>query len=176
MHIQYVSPQSHISQAKRNNRTINERIWSAFHRLPFTTLPKVVLIYLVTECANRLNNFPAKLGLSKYYSHRMILHKQTLVFKTRAIHHISDYILTHNDSIIKSNLRLRVLDYLYLQPTPNSKITHDFYHISTNRVISGSRYTPLLIITNIFQFIVAQAKKDNISEELKYNIKKNSTV
>ena len=36
----------------KGNRTIKERIRSTFHRSPFTTLPKLVLIFLVAECAS----------------------------------------------------------------------------------------------------------------------------
>ena len=156
---------------KTNNTNL-----STFHRLPFTTLPKLVLIYLVAECANKLNYFPAKLGLSKYYSPRMILQKQTLEFKTHGIYNTGDYVLAHNDSIIKNNLKPRALDCLYLRPTPNSKNTHDFYHISTNKIISRSKCTPLPMTTNIIHLIVAQAKKDNMPEGLKFSTNTNTTV
>ena len=72
--------------------------------------------------------------------------------------------IIHHDSIIKKNLKPRALDYLYLRPTPNSKNTHDFYHISTNKIISRLKCTPLPMTTNIIHLIVAQAKEDNMPE------------
>ena len=176
IYVQYVAPQSYVSQAERKIRTIKERSRSTFHRLILTTFSKLVLIYLVTDCACKLNFFAAKLGLSKYYSTRKILYKHTLEFKTQGTHHIGDYVLAHNDSIIKNNLSPRTLDCLYLRPAPSSKTTHDFYHISTNKVIFRSRCTPLPTTTNMIQLIIAQTKKDNNPEGLKFNNNINSTV
>ena len=97
-------------------------------------------------------------------------------FKTHGIYNTGDYIIAHNDAIIKNNLKSRVLDYLYLRPTPNSKKAHDFYHISTNKIISRSKCTPLPMIMNIIHLIVAQAKKDNMPEGLKFSTNTNTTV
>ena len=106
----------------------------------------------------------------------MILQKQTLEFKTHGIYNTGDYVLAHNDSIIKNNLKPRALDYLYLRLTPNSKNTNDFYHISTNKIISSSKCTPLPMTTNIIHLIVAQAKIDNMPEGLKFSTNTNTTL
>jgi hypothetical protein len=59
--------QEHVPRAERNNRTIQERVRAAYHRLPYDDLPRHLVKYLVMESARKLNYFPNKNGVSKYY-------------------------------------------------------------------------------------------------------------
>jgi hypothetical protein len=68
----------HVPEAERNNRTIKERVQAAYHRLPYKALPRQVIRYLVQTQASQLNLFPAKGGISPYYSPRTILGLPTL--------------------------------------------------------------------------------------------------
>jgi hypothetical protein len=68
----------HVPEAERNNRTIKERVQAAFHRLPYKDLPRQLIRYLVQTQASQLNLFPAKGGISLYYSPRTILGLPTL--------------------------------------------------------------------------------------------------
>jgi hypothetical protein len=63
----------HVPKAERNNRTIKERVGAANHWLPYKALPRQLIWYLVTTQASTLNLFPAKGGISPYYSPRTIL-------------------------------------------------------------------------------------------------------
>jgi hypothetical protein len=63
----------HVPEAERNNRTIKERVRAAYHRLLCKALPRQLIWYLVTTQARQLNLFPAKGGISLYYSPRTIL-------------------------------------------------------------------------------------------------------
>jgi hypothetical protein len=56
----YVNPQEHVPEAERNNRVIKERFRAAFHRLPFTMIPNIMVKILAMECAKKLNFFPPK--------------------------------------------------------------------------------------------------------------------
>jgi hypothetical protein len=73
----YPSSQEHVPEAKRNNRVIKERMRAVFHSLPFKAIPKIMIKFLAMECKKKLNYFPPKGGVSKYYSPREILHQQT---------------------------------------------------------------------------------------------------
>jgi hypothetical protein len=63
----------HVPEAERNNETIKERVRAACHQLPYKALPRQLIRYLVTTQASKLNLFPAKGGISLYYSPRTIL-------------------------------------------------------------------------------------------------------
>jgi hypothetical protein len=76
--VNYASPQEHVPEAERNNRVIKERIHATYHRLPYDRLPRIMVKVLVNDSAKKLNFFPAKNGISQYYSTRMILHQRNL--------------------------------------------------------------------------------------------------
>jgi hypothetical protein len=64
----FTNAQDHVPEAEQNNRTIKERIRAAYHRLPYKAIPRIMINYLAMVQANQLNLFPAKGGVSKYYS------------------------------------------------------------------------------------------------------------
>jgi hypothetical protein len=68
----------HVPEAERNNRTIKERVWAAYHRLLYKVLLRQLIRYFVQTQASQLNLFPAKGGISPYYSPRTILGLPTL--------------------------------------------------------------------------------------------------
>ena len=78
--INYANPQEHVPEAERNNRVIKERVQATYHRLPYNHLPRLLIKTLIMELAKKLNFFPAKNGVSPYFSPRMILHQRTLDF------------------------------------------------------------------------------------------------
>ena len=77
----YANPQEHVPQAERNNRTIKERVRCVYHRLPFVHLLRILVKYLVIDATQKLNYFPARHGISKYYSPRMILMQENLDYE-----------------------------------------------------------------------------------------------
>ena len=67
-----------VPEAERNNQTIKERYRSAYQRLPYKNIPRIMVETLVMESAKKLNFFPPKGGVSQYYSPRMLLHQKKL--------------------------------------------------------------------------------------------------
>jgi hypothetical protein len=72
----FANPQEHVPEAERNNWVIKEQICASYYRLPFQQLTKTMTQILVMDLAKKLNFFPAKNGISSYYSPRMILHQK----------------------------------------------------------------------------------------------------
>jgi hypothetical protein len=68
----------HVPEAERNNRTIKAWVLAAYHQLPYKALPRQLIRYLVQTQASQLNLFPAKGGISPYYSPSTILGLPTL--------------------------------------------------------------------------------------------------
>jgi hypothetical protein len=74
----YASAQEHVPRTERNNRVIQERVCAAYHRFPFTHLPRILVKFLVMESTKKLIFSPNKYGASKYFSPRMIMHQEKL--------------------------------------------------------------------------------------------------
>jgi hypothetical protein len=58
----FTNPDEHVPEIERINQLLKERIQSVYHRLPYKQLPRLMLKILVSECAKKLNFFPAKHG------------------------------------------------------------------------------------------------------------------
>jgi hypothetical protein len=78
----------HVPEAERNNRTIMERVRAAYHQLPYKALPRQLIRYLVQTQASQLNLFPAKGGISLYYSPRTILGLPALDYAKQCTVHL----------------------------------------------------------------------------------------
>jgi hypothetical protein len=76
--VNYASLQEQVPEAKCNNRVIKEWVCMTYHCLPYDHLPRIMVKVLVNDSAKKLNFFPAKNGISQYYSPRMILHQRNL--------------------------------------------------------------------------------------------------
>eukprot|EP00957_Ditylum_brightwellii_P000900 71956-Ditylum_brightwellii.AAC.1 len=78
IHMNYDSAQEHVPRAEHNNRTIKEQVWCEYHNSPFDHLPRIMLKYMASEQARKLNYFPAQHEVSKHYSPCMILHQENI--------------------------------------------------------------------------------------------------
>ena len=74
----FAAVQEHVPEAERNNCVIKAHVQATFHHLPYDHVPMKLVLIMVMEAAKKLNFFPAKQGVSKYYSPRIILHQHSL--------------------------------------------------------------------------------------------------
>jgi hypothetical protein len=70
----FANPNEHVPEVERSIREIKERIRATYHRLMFDKMPRTMIKILVTESTKKLNFFPAKGGVSPYFSTQMIVH------------------------------------------------------------------------------------------------------
>ena len=79
--MEYAAPGEHQPEAERNNRLVGKRIRTAYHRLPYKAMPKLMLRYLAMVSTEQLNYFPVKGGVSAHYSPHQIIKKRNISFK-----------------------------------------------------------------------------------------------
>ena len=163
----YANPQEHVPEAERNNRTIKERICATYHRIPFKCLPRLMIKVLVADSAQKLNFFPAKDGISEYYSPRMILHERNIDYDKHCLYSFGTYVQAH-DEPDKSNMTAPcTLDCIYLCYNDNEQGGHDLFHLQTNRMITRRRVTPVPITSSIIQQVDRIAEMDCMPKGLK---------
>ena len=153
----FVSPRTHQPDAERNNRVLKERMRATYHRLPYAALPKAIVKVMVKTLARKTNFFPAKNGISKYFSPRQIVHKETLDYKRHCLYSIGQYVQAHEDRNPKHGQEPRTLDCIYLEPTTQG---HDVYDIHTQRVINRAHVTPMPVTPTIIQAVEAIAEAE----------------
>jgi hypothetical protein len=64
LRIDVVAADSHVGEVERFIRTINKRLQACVHGLPFTSLPKILVVHMVANVVRCLNMFPAGHGVS----------------------------------------------------------------------------------------------------------------
>ena len=90
--VNYANPQEHVPRAERNNRVIQERVRAMYHHMPFVHLPRILVKYMGMEAPRKMNYFPARYGVSKHYSPRMIVHKENIDYESVEIT-LSDFLV-----------------------------------------------------------------------------------
>eukprot|EP00978_Attheya_sp_CCMP212_P033849 scaffold138770_cov40-Attheya_sp.AAC.1 len=163
----YANPQEHVPEAERNIRVIKERVRATYHRLPYTHLPKILVEYLVSEATKKLNFFPAKNGVSKYYSPRMILHQQNLDFNKHCKYSIGSYVQGHDEQIPTNTNASRMLDCIYLRYHTTTQGGHELLHLATNKVVIRINVTLVPIAPGVIKRVHFLAEQDDMPKGLK---------
>ena len=147
------NPQEHVPEAKRNNQVIKEKVQATYpHRLPYNHLPQLLAKTLVMELAKKLNFFPAKNGVSPYFSPHMILHQQTLDYDNKLCKHpTGTYMQAHDKPNPTNTNATRTLDWIYLRYNDNQQGGHELLHLPTNQLITQPTVTPIPITPAIIK-------------------------
>ena len=96
--VNYTAAQEHVPRAEHNNRTIKEAFRTAYHRTGYTTIPKLMIEELAVISTNRLNMFPAKHGISSYYSPATIVTGKVLDYNKHCKYEFGEYVQVHNQN------------------------------------------------------------------------------
>ena len=158
----YANAQEHVPEAERNNRVIKERIRSVYHRLPFQAIPKIMLKILAMECTNKLNFFPPKGGISKFYSPRMILTGNVLDYNKHCSTPFGTFVQAHNENNPTNTMAPRALDCIYLRPVYSQQGGHELLDLATKRIITRRRITVLPITPTIIRTVESMAQQDGM--------------
>jgi hypothetical protein len=158
----YVAAQEHIPRAERNNRVIHERVRVAYHRFPYTHLPRTLVKYLVMESTKKLNFFPNKYGVSKVFSPRMIMHHENLEYERHCKYQIGEFVQAHEEPNHTNTNASRALDCIYLRPMDNAQGEHELLHLQTNKIVKKSNLTKVPITPSIVKQVLALAELDDM--------------
>jgi hypothetical protein len=155
VHMSFTNALDHVPKADRNNRTIKERVRAAYHRLPYKALPRQLIRYLVQTQASQLNLFPAKGGISPYYSPRTILGLPTLDYVNHCKVPFGAY--------VQANLR----------PVNSMQGGHELYDLNSGRAITRARVTQIPVTDMVIKTIECIAE-DQGFKSLKFKNQKDT--
>ena len=153
--------QYHQKEAERNNQTIQSRVRSVFHRIPYDNIPREMWKHLVQQCAAALNFYPPKGGLHQFYSPYQIVHQKTLDFNRYCKIPFGSYVTVPQDNGNRTNTQEpRVLDGIYLGPTDNDTAGVRVLDLISGRTITRSYATKCPISESVIQRVNELAEKD----------------
>jgi hypothetical protein len=84
---------------------------------------------LIDDSTKKLNFFPAKNGISQYYSPHMIVHQRNLNYDKHCQYAFATYIQAHDEPDSSSTNAPCTLDCIYLQSNVNKHGGHDLLHL-----------------------------------------------
>jgi hypothetical protein len=125
-------------------------------------LPRTMVKYLVMESAKKLNYFPNKNGVSKYYSPRMILHQENIDYERHCEYRIGEYVLAHDEPKRTDTNAPRALDCIYLRALDGIQEGHELLHLQTNSVIKRRKLTKMVLTPSIIKMVHRFAEIDKM--------------
>ena len=108
-------------------------------------MPRVMIQYLSMQCTSKLNMFPAKDGISPYYSPRVLLNQQTLDYKKECQVSIGAYVQVHTKPTYTNSNAPHTLDAIYLHPAQNMQGGHELMDLNSGLVITQAHITEIPI-------------------------------
>ena len=164
----YTNAGDHVPEAERNNRTLKERIRATYHRLPYKAIPRLMIRYLAMVCTSQLNLFPAKGGVSSYYSPRMIVSQTNLDYNKHCRIPFGAYVLANHESNPTNTVATRALDVIYLRPNnANEQGGHELMDLNSGRFITRARVKVLPVTETVIKAVEAMAYKQGF-QSLKF--------
>jgi hypothetical protein len=147
----------HVPEVERHIRTIKERVRCVYTTLPFTKIPKRMLVELVYFSVFWLNSFPARDGVSTTLSPRAIVHGTNIDFAKHAKFEFGTYVQAHEEH--DNTMATRTTGDIALRPTGNNQGGYYLYSLSTGKVLNRNHWTVLPMPNDVIDRIHVLARR-----------------
>jgi hypothetical protein len=108
---------------------------------------------LVETQASKLNLFPAKGGISPYYSPRTILGLPPLHYDKHCVVPFGAYVQANHETNQTNSNAARTIDAIYIRPALNMQGGHELYDLNLNRVIARARVSQIPVTEVVIKAI-----------------------
>ena len=114
----------HVGDIERRIRVIKERCRGIICTLPYTSLPKIMVVHLLHHVVLWLNNFPVDKGVSSRFSPREIILRHKLDAKRHCRAPFGAYCEVHEENDPTNSMKSRGIPAICLGPTGNLQGTY----------------------------------------------------
>jgi hypothetical protein len=133
----------HVPEIERRVRVVKERSRATRHSLPFSRLPKLLIIYIVFTSVKLLNFFPPKGGISETLSPKTIMSGKTLDFKKHLCLQVGAYCQVHEEELPRNSQIARTRGAIALGPSDNIQGGYKFMALDTGKKITRRTWDEL---------------------------------
>ncbi|CAJ1938576.1 unnamed protein product [Cylindrotheca closterium] len=158
----------HAPKAERNNQHLKALFWVHFHRMPFKAIPKMLTVALMTRVAKISHYYPAKGGLSEYYSLHMIMHQRMVDASKEFVAEIGAYVHGYGHDT-KNNMAARTIKGVYMGPTDDILEGHRIYDLNTKCEARYAKIKVLPMTDQVIKIIEADARLEGVTELRTYS-------
>jgi len=161
------SADEHVPEAERCIRTIKERTRSTYTKLPFTYIPRLVLIHLVKNSDFWVNALPAKDGVSNNYSPRYLLTGAELNYENHVQIEFGKYVQTNEEH--DKLMQARTMGAICLGPSGNRQGGHWFMSLTSGSRVTRYRWTELPMPTDVINRVNQVGLSQGMKSSLTYS-------
>ena len=129
-----------------------------WHGMYYKAIPRIMVITLAQECANWLNIFPPKKGISEYYSPKMIMERTSLDYGKHCTTVFGQYVQALNENMPTNSMKERTIGCIYLCPMPNQQPGFKFMNLKTGKIITRRKYYEIPITKAVIDKVEELAK------------------
>jgi hypothetical protein len=137
------SANEHVPEIERRIRVIKERTRATRHELPFTYIPKLMVVYMVRNATMWLNAFPAKGGVSSTLSPRTVLTGDRFDYNKHCRISFGAYAQVHDEPTPSNSQFARTSGAICLGPAANLQGGYRFLHLTSGKKITRRHWTAL---------------------------------
>jgi hypothetical protein len=143
--VNLASSNEHVLEIERRIRVVKERARAVRHSLPFSRIPKLLMIHLIFNCIKLLNHFPVKGGILDTLSPKTITTSDALHYKKHLSLKIGQYCQVHEEDTPRNSQLPRTRGAICLGPSGNLQggykfmSLHSMKKIVLHRTCSSSR-------------------------------------
>ena len=133
------------------------------HNLPYKRVSKIMSRYLALVCTHQLNIFPAKGGVSDYFSPHTIMTQKKVDYNKHCKVPFGAYVQATVDNQNKTNSNLpRTIDAIYLRPMTNVQGGYEVMNLATGRMVTTNLVTELPITEHVIKSVETMAEEQGI--------------
>jgi hypothetical protein len=151
--INTTTAQEHVGEIEQKIQVINERARGTMNTLPYSQLPKLIIIELMHFCVIWMNAFQVKLGISKKRIPRHLISHHKLDAKLYCKTPFGAYCEVHTDLNITNTMEPRTKWGICLGPTGNMQGSYKFMSFSTGKKIIRRKFTEMPITESVMKQI-----------------------
>ena len=113
---------------------------------------------LAKVATRQLNFFPAKNGVSPYYSPHMLMNKKNINYKRHCAFTCGEYVQAHQEDTIKNDNKPRTINCIYLEPRFNASSGHYVMNIATSARMHKKRVWSVPITQTVINAVKSLAE------------------
>lgn len=157
----------HVGEVERQIRTIKKRSRCIYNTLPFTRIPRNLVIELVKTSVFWLNSFPKHICISQNMSPAEIVTGRKVDGERHCQFEFGEYVHTHEEH--NNTMAPRTIGAIALRPTGNLQGNYFLMSLSTGRVVSRTRATRLPMPNEIIDIVHRMARRQNMQRGLEFS-------
>ncbi|CAJ1968254.1 unnamed protein product [Cylindrotheca closterium] len=171
----YAAPGEHEPTIERSNQTLKGLFGAHYHRMVFKAIPKVLTIALLKHATKAINFYPAKEGISKYYSPHMIVRRKPVDFSKEYVAEIGSFVQGYGHTT-NNRQRSRTIDGIYLGVNDSIQAGYVLLDLNTKKTVTRPYLTVLPITKQVIKIVEQMAHNEGVRDLRTYHWKNGEII